>query len=259
MTRLTTYLGITLAAAASWSVTVGAHELVGHGGGCLIIEGCTGRYADAMYFDFAFDGDELGRAIILIGGPLASFAVGLVGLVLRLGLKRSRPGLDWLAWALIPAGWISGGAYVAFGQFIHPGMDTAQLARMGGDNASVIITIIGSASILLGVIASALLMPVKIPKWSRPLVVLAAVLGYALSALGAAYFVPGEREFLMMGAFGASVLFTTALWIAALPWPTLRPRQTNGRLGILVSLVLLALTGGYVFILGPGISFGAGG
>ena len=61
----------------------------------------------------------------------------------------------------------------------------------------------------------------------------------------------------MMGAFGASVLFTTALWIAALPWPTLRPRQTNGRPGMLESLVLLTLTGGYVFILGPGISFGA--
>ena len=259
MNRAVSPPALLLAAAAAWSVAVGAHELIGHGGACLLVEGCHGRYADAMYFDFAYDGGMVGRAAILIGGPLATFLIGLAALIWRLVSRSSRPALDWFAWALIPACWISGGAYVALGQFIHPGMDTAQLARMGGDGAPFLIAGLGGVMILAGLLASALLMPVRTAGWARLWIVAATVGGYALSAFGAAFFVPGDRIFLLYGAFGASVLFTASFWLAALPWPTVRPKPATRGPGFAAHLVLLAPTLAYVFILGPGIGQAGGG
>jgi len=256
MNRLSLAIAVVAASAAAWSLAIGAHELIGHGGACLLLDQCSGNYADAMYYGYDFTGAASDRALVLIGGPLATFLVGLAGVALRIEAKRARPALDWFAWCLIPACWISGGAYIAFGQFIHPGMDTAHLVRMGGENAPMIIAAVGSTSIIAGVISSGLLMPHRLNASSRFMVIASAVAGYAIAALGAALLVPGERGFLLMGAIGASILFTAPLWLAALPWPSIRARGEAAAPGVVAIGLWLGLTAAYVLVLGPGIHFG---
>ncbi len=48
--RATEYLQIFLFACAAWSLCIGAHELLGHGGVCAVDPHCAWYYADAMYF-----------------------------------------------------------------------------------------------------------------------------------------------------------------------------------------------------------------
>lgn len=257
--KLTLLLLTFLIAGAAWSIGIGAHELLGHGGHCARDPNCTWVYADAMYFDGDYADGVVNNWQIASGSLLNIILSTLAAGILWLAKPRSFA-LYVFLWALTGVGLIQSGAYIAFGWLIHPGMDWAQFVEKAGGDAKAqgLAIFAGVLLIIAGVLACRRLMPqVQSAKGvlsGLPLVI-AAYLGFSATALGASWFVPADdRIFMLYGGLGSGALFMFWFLFSALPnggpSPLLASKQ--GGATAIISMVVIFL---YVIVLGRGIHF----
>ncbi|WDI30414.1 hypothetical protein PUV54_10635 [Hyphococcus flavus] len=248
-----------LLAGAAWSISIAVHELIGHGGHCAIDITCTWRYADAMYFDGDYGSHAVSKWQIASGSLVQIALSFLAMLILWLAPPRGFAPYVFL-WSLLGAGFIQSGAYIAFGQFIHPGMDWARLVNVAGGGwqpKSLAITG-GILLVIAGVLACRRLMP-RVETENSAItglpVVMTAYLGFSVTAVAAAFFVPSDdRLFMLFGGIGSGALFMFWFLFAALPkgGPTRVLRNSTSGIAILMPVIIIAA---YVVLLGRGIHF----
>ena len=116
----------------AWILLMIGHEVVGHGSGCVAAGG-EGLYFDAMYFECSEITDSVANRFYIAAGSAFNVLLGGAAVLL---LWRSAPPARWFAyflWITAAFNFLQGGSYIAFGRFIHPGMDWA---RIWNDTAS---------------------------------------------------------------------------------------------------------------------------
>ena len=245
-----------LLGAGAWGVSIGSHELIGHGGVCAVDPQCRWIYADGMYFGGAH-GEGAWRQAELAGGAVFNIVFALLcGLWLA-----AAPPAGWafrvFLWALATVGLVQSGSYIAFGPFIHEGMDWARLRDTHGWPYPVLAAL-GGGAVLAGLGLSKFgLERREIVRGSRVTLILPAWAGFAASAVAVGAILPTQdRELMLLGAVGSSVFFMAWMLLLFIPLPGLR-RTAAAMTGADRSVIILATVLGlaYVFWLGPGIGF----
>ncbi len=254
------------AACAAWSVSIAAHELVGHGGVCAVNPGCSWLYADAMYFDGTLQTGAWKVAELAAGSMLNVF-IGTLAFIATVRF-RNRLGVFFVPiHLLIPVSFIQAGAYIGLGGFIHDGMDWARLAAMSDAPArtGTAFLVTGAVLILFGVCAAKMTAPIggrqsgSLLSWPRYLVI--SYLGFSVTALAASAFVPSEdRWFMLAGGLGGGAFFMSFYLLGLSPFPPLRSRAMSApSLAQLYAAIVLCfvITAFYVIVLGSGVQFGS--
>lgn len=254
------------AACAAWSVSIAAHELVGHGGVCAVNPGCSWLYADAMYFDGT---PQTGawKVAELAAGSILNVLIGTLALVATIRFRNNLGIVSVPIHLLIPVSFIQAGAYIGLGGFIHDGMDWARLAAMSDAPArtETVFLVAGVLLILFGVCAAKMTAPVgrsqsgSLPGWPRYLVI--SYLGFSMTALAASAFVPSEdRWFMLAGGLGGGAFFMSFYLLGLSPFPPLPARAMCApSLAQLYTAIALCfvITAFYVIVLGSGVHFGS--
>lgn len=246
--------------ALCWIVLMVGHEVVGHGGACVSLGG-DALYVDAMYFKCSeltpLWKDQLYRA----AGSLLNL---LIAVVCWLSLRKLRRPTGWLGyflWVSVLINLLQAGSYVAFGRFIHPGMDWPMIIQAGAPGPWAELTL--AAGFLLLVLA--LWFGIAwIPKfifdsgslWVQKLrLILPPYLAAAAVSITASALVPGDdRMMMLMGGIGNSVGFLfPILFILLVP---VKPKGTAspcfGASGGILTLALLTVMV-YLLVIAPGI------
>ncbi|NOX94520.1 MAG: hypothetical protein GXP04_05320 [Alphaproteobacteria bacterium] len=246
-------------ACAAWSVTIGIHELGGHGGHCAWDLNCQWQYADAMYFGANYN-NNIVDIWQIAAGVLAVITLSTIALLILWLMPPKGFALYVFLWSIMAIGLIQSGAYIAFGWLIHPGMDWARLVVLAGDDivAKGLAVSGGLLFVIAGVLACRKLMPrinTKTSTLTGLPIVIAAYLGFAATALAASWFVPADnRLFMLYGGLGSGAIFMFWFLFSALPksgpTPLLEIRKVTPTI-ITTSIITFA----YVFILGRGIDF----
>jgi hypothetical protein len=253
------YCLVFLAACAAWSVTIGSHELGGHGGVCAIDPNCSWRYANGMFFHRALS-EGAWTNWITAGGSLLNIFTALAALVLvRAGIGKTFAVRVFL-WSLIAACLIVSGSYIGFGQFIHDGMDWARL-RVANDWDPVALAGAGLVIVAVGVAVSARqLHRLGDTAGHRAATLLTVMLGFSLTSLIVGFIIPtDDRAMMIWGGVGNGTFFMAWLLLALLPfWGRARvssddqPLEWRDRI-YLVPFVIPTIL--YVLVLTPGITF----
>lgn len=247
---------VLLAAAAAWSVAIGGHELIGHGGVCAVDPACTWRYADGMYFDGRLDAGAWQSALIA-GGSIFNILLGLACAVLLTVAPRLPVALRLLFWALMTACLIQSGSYIAFGPMIHDGMDWARLQAMELWPPAAQMAA-GLALIAIGIwLARHFLPAVDGVGVGGVGLVVTALAGFSLTSLATGLIVPSDDRMMMIwGGIGNGTGFMSWMLLALVPG---RARPAPAQDLTLRSLAWLGVfavfIAGYLAVLGPGISF----
>ncbi len=240
---------IFLSASAAWSLAIGSHELLGHGGVCALDPGCNWVSANAMYFNGHFTDNRFeglwrasGSLINLIMGALALFWLGRATGLLALFL-----------WQFAAVSFINQGSYIAFGWAIDPGMDWSVLVAGAPDPdlARKLVITVGVSLVLFALwVLSRRAVPT--PGGHRHLVIW-SMAGFAATALTASALVPTDaRLFMLMGGLGSGLFFMSPMALLAFrPGVSAGPFQL--RLG--PAALCLGVTGLYLLVLGPEIVF----
>lgn len=247
-------------AAAVWSIGIGGHELIGHGGICAIDPGCDWIAADGMYFDGT---RKLGPWLNLQRAAGSVFNL-LLALAAAFWLQRRKPAAAWLQvalWLAVVINLFQAGSYIAFGWLIHPGMDWARLAaevqpQWLGRSA---VTIGGLLVVAAGFVLGARLWPAAIagPRRVRNGLGVAglAYLACGTVSVAASLLVPHPDRMLMLaGGIGNSFGFVFWLLLLALLAPA-GPKSEGRRVSAPVLAAAAAITALYVLGLGPGVQF----
>ena len=248
-----------LIACTAWSITIAGHELVGHGGHCLLDANCTPKYADAMYFDGEYANgvvNDWQRAM----GSIITIAIAVFAAIILWLVKPKNFAVHTFLWAIAGAGLVNSGAYIGSGWLIHPGMDWAKLmVAAGGDNvAKGLVITAGVLLVLAGVLTCRRFMP-RVESASGVFtglpIVVTTYLGFSLTAIAASAFVPtDDRMFMLFGGFGNGALFTMWFLFSALPkgGPSPLLQVRNPRTIAITSLLVVFA---YVVVLGRGVNF----
>ena len=251
--------------AAAWAIAMGGHELIGHGGLCMLDPGCEWIYADAMYFDGT---RREGWWLNLQRASGSTFNV-VLALASAWFLKRGsvyNAGLRVFLWLLIPVNLFHAGSYIGFGWLIHEGMDWARLSQQFSSAllGRTLVSLLGGCVIVLGFYLSRHCYPYSDGRSAtiRQKVQLMGIpyLACALVSTWASLMMPGEdRWFLLSGGLGGSLGFL--MWMplmVLLPGP--EPRSNKMTANVLSFnaggfIVALALAAAYMLVLGPGVNF----
>jgi len=248
-----------------WVLLMAGHEALGHGVACVSLGG-EAISLDAMYFSCSdlspLWKDQLYRA----AGSL--FNVLLAGLsVLALGrIANPRSWLGYFLWTSAMLNLLQSGSYVAFGRFIHPGMDWALIVSSAPSSRTwgVIVSIVGLALLVCGLVVGRLYAPLFMTPdasaWRQKLrLLMTPYLTATVVSVAASMFVPSDDRFMMlMGGIGNSLFFLAPILLLLAPvmqkellsdGPSLPARP-----GIIMAALVVTLL--YIFGVAPGISIG---
>lgn len=248
-------------AAGAWSLMIGGHEILGHGGAQFLLGGEL-YYIDAMYFD----GSKLpgfGTHIQRAGGSIFNV---LLGFACAWWLFRREPRAPWLRyflWVSVLYNLFQSGCYIAFGWAIHPGMDWAILSSLvdpvWAGRALVMAVggiIIAAALVLTYKGMHRLLRPDLPVRGQKARLLVGAWLTSGLVSIPASLLVPSDdRMMMLLGGIGNSLIFmawSCVLMLVPGPEP---PASAADRLLLRWPVFVVSLTVAllYVFVLGPGI------
>jgi hypothetical protein len=244
-----------------WSIAIGGHELIGHGGVCAIDPGCDWVAADAMYFDGT---RKAGPWLDLQRAAGSGFNI-LLAIIAALWLWRWSPRQMWLQvtlWLTVVVNLFDSASYIAFGWLIHPGMDWARLATtiepVWAGRTTVMS--LGGTCLILGLYLGRKLWPAALgdirTRRSGLRTVGLVYLACGIVAVVASLQVPHpDRMMMLSGGIGGS--FGFMFWL--LPLGLMAPRSTSRPVLLKTHGAVLAaacsVSALYVFGLGPGIQF----
>lgn len=256
---------IILLAGLCWSTLLIGHELLGHGGAVLLIGG-TPISIDAMYFDSSIpDATFWQEKFVRANGSFVNifFAFAAMFWISRLGQISSWKG--YFLWLVIMMNCFEAGSYIAFGRFIHPGMDWAKIL----DNLEPVMLwktlemLLGLSLIIAGFYfgrkyhyffldSKSSLMKQKLKIFVLPLFIA------TLLSVSAALIMPTDDRLLMvMGGIGNSLFFLIGMLLLAFVPTSKEKIKESARLKrnpflLIISLLLIGL---YLFVMSPGINF----
>jgi len=128
MKKLDLFTVVSLAG-LTWSTLMIAHELFGHGGAVLLVSG-TPISVDGMYFTHDISNASFWQEkFVRAAGSIVNIIIALASIFIFTRLKQPRSWLGYFLWLVIMMNCFSTGNYIAFGRFIHPGMDWAQILK----------------------------------------------------------------------------------------------------------------------------------
>ncbi len=108
-----------------WAISNGGHEIIGHGGIC-VLQGYTPTHVSTSFFQCVASGSTFWEDKALeAGGTVYNLALALVSLLLLRSQKINNPKTNYFLWILMSVNLFYSGSYV-MGWFISPGLDWAQ-------------------------------------------------------------------------------------------------------------------------------------
>ena len=161
---------------------------------------------------------------------------------------------------------LQAGSYIAFGRFIHPGMDWPRITAEAPPGPwNILVTAVGVVLVTVAFWAGWRYMPLFLPrrgssKWQRMRLLLTPYLTATVVSVAAALLVPSDDRLMMvMGGIGNSLFFLAPmLLIAALPTRPAQPADgdllLSSRWLIVASTAVATLL--YTFVLAPGLTLG---
>lgn len=253
---------------AIWSITIGGHELIGHGGVCAIDPGCQWISANAMYFDGTRKSGVWGD-LIRAGGSIFNI---LLAMLASIWLYR-KPNMQHIykvsLWLMLTINFFSAGSYIGFGWLIHEGMDWAILsASLPQPLGHILVSILGAIFILSGFYLSRRFYPGSSNLKNRAKLWLVPMLGCVFVAVTASLVMPTDNRLMMVqGGIGGSFGFLFWMVIQVfLPAPqhisksqiattaTSTIGQDSNNYGAIIAVCIL-LTSFYLLVLTPGLDF----
>lgn len=250
-------------AALAWVILMVGHEALGHGLTCVFIGG-EPRYIDAMYFDCrCSDAGFWAKKFYIAGGSLFNIVWASICWVLLSRIKS--PHVAFFFWISAIYNFFQAGAYIAFGRYIHEGMDWAVFLE-GFDPVwpwHLALWVVGLLSIVAGFRVAwyhqALFFAPYRPTKKQTRYFFLTLLGVSTAiSTSASCLVPTDDRFmLIMGGVGNGFTFMLGLVVLAfVPIPkvytrlplSLEPEQWVYGLGLGAALL-------YIGMMAPGISF----
>jgi hypothetical protein len=252
--------------AFAWMLLMSGHEILGHGAACVGLGG-TAISVDAMYFECSSLAplwkDQLYRA----GGSIFNVLLAAGAVLL---LKRLAAPSGWLGYFL----WISAilnllqsGSYVAFGRFIHPGMDWAMIVANASSSSTwaIAVTIVGVGLLVAGILVGRAWLPLflspeaPLGRQSSRLLITPYLTAGAVSIAASAFVPSPDRLMMIMGGIGNSLFFLAPILLLLIRSPRLDKMPAEGpnfgpRPGIVLAGVVVTLL--YIFVLARGVTIG---
>jgi hypothetical protein len=242
------------------------HELLGHGGACVSLGG-QALAVDAMYFTCS-EIEPAGKDLVYrAAGSIFNVLLAAVCLITLRRLAEPRGWLGYFLWVSAILNLLQSGSYVAFGQFIHPGMDWAMIvaAAPAALPAAGLAFGAGVGLIVSGLLAGKRFEPLFLTSGEpmgrqRRRLVLTPYLSASAVSIAASLFVPSDdRMMMLMGGIGNSLFF---LWpmLLLLAWPVREDRLLAGgpnwRPRPALVAVAAVVTAIYVLVVSAGIELG---
>lgn len=265
MNRNVDLLYIVLLAGMCWSLLIIGHEILGHGGAVLLVGG-TPISVDAMYFDqdisnVTFWQEKFVRA----NGSFINIIFAGIAMIWISRLQKISTWMGYFLWLVIMMNCFQSGNYIAFGKFIHPGMDWAMILE---NLEPVLFWEILEMSLGISLILAGFYFGRKYHYFfldsksslvkQRLKIFVVPLLTATLLSVSAALIMPTDDRLLMVwGGVGNSLFFLTGMLILALiPTPKVKIKSINrlrSNMSLLVIAILIICF--YLFVMSPGIYF----
>ena len=252
--------------AFAWMLLMAGHEALGHGVACVSLGG-EAISLDAMYFSCSdlspLWKDQLYRA----AGSLFNVLIAVLSVLALRRIANPRSWVGYFLWISAVLNLLQSGSYIAFGRFIHPGMDWAMIVSSAPSSEAwgVIVTVVGVLLLVCGLLVGRVYAPLFLspnaPVWKqKSRLLMTPYLTATVVSVAASLFVPSDDRLMMvMGGIGNSLFFLAPM-LLLLAWPTkarrLPPDEPSlpARRGTIVVALVATLL--YVFVIAPGITIG---
>lgn len=258
-------LYIILLAGLCWSLLIVGHEILGHGGAVLIVGGKV-ISVDAMYFDQDISNATFWQEkFVRANGSFINIIFAVIAMFWISRMKNVSTWMGYFLWLVIMMNCFQAGNYIAFGKFIHPGMDWAKILE-GLEPAlfwEMLEMCFGITLIIAGFYFGRkyhyffLDSKSSLIKQRLKIFIIPLLLATLLSVSAALIMPTDDRLLMVWGGIGNSLFFLTGMLILTFI-PTSRAKikdassfQSNPSL-LIISLLII---GFYLFVMSPGIYF----
>lgn len=250
-------LNISKLTAIAWSILQCGHELVGHGLATLLVGGHP-IAVDAMFFHHDLtDVSYLGIKFVQAAGSFFNIAFALFcWYLLSINIAKDF-WLRFFLWISVMINLMQSGSYIAFGRFIHDGMDWAKIIV---DLEPYIVWATSEFIFGLTFIAMGLKIGRKFQAEfignSRQRTYLTILASTTIISTLSSLIIPTDDRFMMiMGGIGNGFTFLFPLLILAF-WKTEQQIESETPpLPIVWKITCIVIVGFYLGIMSPGITF----
>lgn len=258
-------LYIVLLSGMCWSLLIVGHEILGHGGAVLLVGG-TPISVDAMYFvqdisNVTFWQEKFVRA----NGSFINIIFAGIAMIWLSRLKNKSTWMGYFLWLVILMNCFQSGNYIAFGKFIHPGMDWAMILENLEPALfwEIIEMTLGISLIIAGFYFGRKYHYFFLDSKSslgkqRLKIFVIPLLTATLLSVSAALIMPADDRILMVwGGIGNSLFFLLGMLILAFtPTSKVKIKSSfplkNCTSFLVISILIICF---YLFVMSPGINF----
>ncbi len=248
----------------SWSLLIIGHEMIGHGGAVLLVGG-TPIAVDAMYFEHDLsEATFWQKNFVRAAGSLINILFWVIAIIWLAKLKHPSSWRGFILWMILMMNLFNAGSYIAFGRFIHPGMDWAMILHdldpawgwetgemLFGLSLIVLAFYFGRKYHYLFIDAGSSLLKQKLK-----ILVLPLLTATVLSVSAALLMPTDDLSLMLMGATGNSFSFMIGMLVLAF-LPSSRGRVSTIsplRMNPIIIIISIFIIGLYLFM-SRGIAF----
>jgi len=248
-----------------WAISNAGHEILGHGGVC-VLQGYKPTHVSTSFFHCDASGSTFWEDKAQIaGGTVFNLALALVSLLLLHSQKISNPKMNYFLWLLMSVNLFYSASYI-IGWFIGPGLDWAQFLNGLEPQLLWKLVLIAVGLLILGVgfhLSRKYWEPFignqKSERRRRmTLLTLIPYLTAIAVKVSAGFMNPFEDKMLIfLGSFGATAFFL--IWLNFVRfWPFTKQTtssQEAAELGLSIPWLVIGFVALILFVgvLGPGI------
>ena len=252
------FFNISIISAIAWSILQCGHELIGHGLATLLVGG-TPIAVDAMYFHHDLSTvSPAGVKFVQASGSLFNVLFALVCWILLQKEVFQDYWFRFFLWISLMINLMQSGSYIAFGRFIHDGMDWAKfIADLEPYSLWASIELaLGLSLILLGLFTARKFQHefIGIKQKSTYLSILATT---TFISTVSSFIIPTDDRFMMvMGGIGNGFTFLFPLLILGF-WKSINYIEIKNEpeLSPIWKITGVLLLGFYLGVMSPGITF----
>jgi len=205
----------------AWITRALGHELVGHGGACLLV-GDTPIAFNAMYFQGSEASSFWAAKFRLAGGTIYNVITAVVCIWLLANRVVRRSWFAYFLWITAIMSFLQGGSYVAFGRFVHAESDWAVFLH---DLEPAVFWSMAEWVVGLGLIVAGVVTARKFEKrflnsestkLDKRRLYLVPYFAAVLVSVSASLIVPSDtRIWMVLGGFGNSFTFMLPMLVLA--------------------------------------------
>ncbi len=252
------FFNISILTAIAWSILQCGHELIGHGLSTIIVGG-TPIAVDAMFFHHDLTGvSPLAIKFVQASGSLYNIIFAVICWILLNKEVFNDYWTRFFLWISVMINLMQAGSYIAFGRFIHDGMDWAKIiADLEPYTLWASLELgTGLLILLLGLYSGRKFQHEFIGLKQRPIFLTILATTTILSTISSLIIPTDDRFMMVMGGIGNGFTFLFPLLILAF-WKSSNYIEVKNEpdLSIAWKIVGVLIVGFYLGVMSPGITF----